>query len=164
MSTPRGSRSANFVIRPAGPSDVEALVELMLAFYAESNFPLDRAWSSGAFHDLLRQPELGMVWLATHDERPLGHVVLSVRYTMEYGGLSGIIDDLYVVPTARRRGIGAALLNALRTECRSRGCRSIQVEVGADNTSALALYSRIGLRAANDGRLVMRLALDQAPN
>lgn len=39
-------------------------------------------------------------------------------------------------------------------ECRDRGCRSLQVEVGQDNAAALALYREFGLEVLRDGRVV----------
>ena len=63
----QSSRESKFelTVRVATAADVEALIELMHEFYAESNFPLDRAWTAEAFHSLLAKPELGRVWIAT---------------------------------------------------------------------------------------------------
>lgn len=81
---------------------------------------------------------------------------------MDFGGLSGCIDDLYVKPDFRRMGVGHALLAALFAECRARGCKSVLVEVGASNASALAMYDKFNLRAAQDGRLLLRGALPES--
>lgn len=80
---------------------------------------------------------------------------MSVRYTMEFAGLSGYVDDLYVKPEFRRRGVGRALLAALFAECRARGCKSMHVEVGEFNAPALSLYGKFKLGAAQDGRLLL---------
>src|SRR5215831_5879866 len=97
-------------IARAGVGDVDALLALMHDFYAESGFALDRAVHEAAFIQLLSNPALGAVWIARHDGVPAGHVVLTVRFTMEHAGLSGYVDDLYVRPEFRRRGIGRQLL------------------------------------------------------
>jgi ribosomal protein S18 acetylase RimI-like enzyme len=70
-----------------------------------------------------------------------GIAVLTLRYTMEHGALSGYIDDLFVRPEFRRQGIARALLSELLDECQRRSCKSIYVEVGDRNVAAIELYS-----------------------
>jgi ribosomal protein S18 acetylase RimI-like enzyme len=145
---------SNLAVREATKADVAALVGLMQEFYAESAFALDREWAAATFHRLLASPEQGKIWIALADQVPVGHAVLSLRFTMEHGGLSGYIDDLFVKPAFRRRGCGRMLISQLRHHCQCIGCKSLQVEVGATNSVALALYEQFGLRVARDGRVL----------
>ena len=78
---------------------------------------------------------------------------------MEFGGPLGVVDDLYVAPAWRRRGIARTLLAALQGECAARRCRAWQVEVGAGNTAALALYGNLGLAPVSADRLTLSGAL-----
>jgi ribosomal protein S18 acetylase RimI-like enzyme len=146
-------------VRRATSSDIGTLVELMHAFYAESAFPLDRAWAAGAFAQLLADPSRGAVWILAVHGTPVGHVVLSVRFAMEFGGLSAYIDDLFVQPAYRRRGVARAGLEALIAESSHRGCRSLHVEVDPKNLAAIALYREFGLRPGTDERLELKAAL-----
>lgn len=141
-------------VRAATSSDVPALVELMSAFYQEASHTLDQSIATGAFERLLREPQLGGIWLAWAANEVAGYVVLSTRYTMEYGAPSGYVDDLYVAPRFRRAGCARALMQRLLGECRVRGCRSVQVEVGQDNAAALDLYREFGLDVVRDGRVL----------
>ena len=145
----------NLSVRSAEPADVADLVLLMHDFYAEANYPLDHSWAAASFLQLLSRPELGCVWLVHSGPLPIGHAVLTVRYTMEHGGLSGYVDDLYVKPEFRRMGAGDALLNELFAECRARDCKFVHVEVGDSNAPALALYAKFGLLPAKDGRVLL---------
>jgi ribosomal protein S18 acetylase RimI-like enzyme len=144
-------------------ADVPALVDLMHDFYAESSFPLDRAWAARAFTELIHEPSYGAAWVVERNVAPIGHVVLSVRFAMEFGGLSGHIDDLFVRRQHRRRGAARAALDALIAECRRRGCRSLHVEVGPDNQAARALYQDYGLAPGEDQRLSLRVMLEASP-
>src|SRR5688572_23886430 len=121
---------STIAVRRATQSDVGALVELMREFYAEANYPLDQEWAQAAFSPLLIPSELGCVWLAECGGVAAGHAVLTLRYTMEHGALSGHIDDLFVKPEFRRRRMACALLSELFDECKRRGCKSVYVEVG----------------------------------
>lgn len=146
-------------VRLATTPDIPDLVELMQEFYAESSFPLDRAWAARSFSDLIAEPSRGAVWLMEVDGAVAGHVVLSVRFAMEFGGLIGYIDDLFVRPVYRRRGAGRAGLEALVAECRRRRCQSMHVEVDPGNLAACSLYRRFGFAAGADERLQLSVRL-----
>lgn len=146
-------------VRLAVPSDIPVLVELMREFYGESGFPLETDWAARAFRELMAEPARGAIWLIDDDGAAVGHTVLSVRFTMEFGGLSGYVDDLFVRPAHRRKGVASAGLDALVAECHRRSCRSIHVEVGPDNAAGLALYRRYGFLPQVDRREHLRVVL-----
>ena len=100
-------------VRRATAADVDVLVDLMREFYAEAGFPLDEAWAASAFARLLDDSSLGAAWIMSVDGEAAGHAVLTVRFAMEFGGLSGYIDDLFVRTHHRRRGAAQAGLEAL---------------------------------------------------
>ena len=146
------------MIRLATNADVRALVGLMADFYSEAKFTLDTAAATRAFETLLAAPSSGAIWLAERDEEPLGHLVLTVVFSMEYGGLRGFIDDLYVRPSARGRGTGAALLEAARKGAVARGLRALCVETGLADHPARSLYARAGYVDSEHALLVQPLA------
>jgi GNAT superfamily N-acetyltransferase len=131
-------------VRPATTADAAVLAALMSQFYAESSFALPTTAAVPTFAALLASPELGAVWLAQSNEKVIGHVVLVVAFSMEYGGLRGFIDDLFVARTFRGRGIGGALLAAARAGAVARGLRALFVETGLEDHPARALYARAG--------------------
>ena len=144
-------------IRAAGVADAQTLVALMQSFYAESDFPLDAAPAARTFETLFADSRLGGVWLAEDGAEAVGHLVLTVCFSMEYGGLRGFIDDLYVHPSARGRGAAAGLLVAAQAEATRRGVRALLVETGHDNHVARRVYARAGY--VDSGRLLLSLPL-----
>lgn len=146
-------------VRRATAVDIGVLVELMREFYAEADFPLDETWAATAFANLLSDPALGAVWVMSADDVVIGHVVLTVRFAMEFGGLSGYIDDLFVRRSHRRLGAGRAGLEALVSECLGRGCKSLYVEVDPDNIAALTVYRQFGLEPGTDNRSHLKTIL-----
>jgi GNAT superfamily N-acetyltransferase len=153
-----GSGLMELDVRPAGMADVPALVGLMQAFYAEAGIPLAAGPAERAFAALLAAPHLGAVWLAVRSGEAVGHVVLTVAFSMEYGGPRGFIDDLYVRPSERGRGAGAALLAAARTGALERGLRALCVETGPADHPARGLYARAGFVDSGHALLVQPLA------
>jgi ribosomal protein S18 acetylase RimI-like enzyme len=59
---------------------------------------------------------------------------------------SGFVKDIAVAPPQRRRGIGAALLDAAATTFQQRGLTRLALKVHADNVGARRLYARLGFR------------------
>lgn len=114
----------------ATTKDIRLLVEMMREFYAESDYPLDEQWAADSFSALLANESYGGAWIACFDGEPAGYGVLTVRFSMEYGGLDAAIDDLFVRPSHRRCGVGRAVLDALFAECRRRKVLAVHVEVG----------------------------------
>jgi [ribosomal protein S18]-alanine N-acetyltransferase len=53
-----------------------------------------------------------------------------------------------VVPEARRKGFGAALVTAAGVTALVRGAKSIHLEVAEDNAAARALYTKLGYKEA----------------
>jgi len=62
-------------------------------------------------------------------------------------GASLILNDLYVIPEARRRGIGARLVDACTAYARKVRAVSLQLETHPDNAAALRLYAGKGFVA-----------------
>lgn len=66
------------------------------------------------------------------------------------------LDELYVVPAQRGRGIGRALMEAVLGLARERGAAGAEVVTGEDDTEARGLYESVGFRndveGTNDAR------------
>ena len=78
-----------------------------------------------------------------------GAVCLQDGRVMAYGGVlwapdEGQITNIATHPDARRRGMGAAVLEHLIAEACSRGCDQLSLEARVSNIGAIALYERYG--------------------
>ena len=144
-------------VREARADDVPRLVALMAEFYGEAGYPLPVEAAARTFERLLGEPRLGRVWLLEVGDVPAGYVVLTVCFSMEYGGLRGFVDDLFVRQTFRRRGLATAALAEVRRACVALGVRALHVEVGPTNDTARRVYLRAGLE--DSGRLLLTLPL-----
>ncbi len=71
-------------------------------------------------------------------------MVSGVEMTHPDKGTEMFLYELGVVPDARRRGVGTALVRALAELAREQGCYGMWVLADADNDAALATYRRGG--------------------
>ena len=87
------------------------------------------------------------ILLAESGHRALGYVLFSRATTTEHAARGMYVNDLYVVPEARRRGIGRALMTAVARACLADGGRYLfwnALELGTRR--GRAFYRRIGAR------------------
>ncbi len=145
-------------LRRAQPNDVPQLVALMVEFYREADYHLNPQLAAQAFEQLLAHDAMGRVWLADVDGDLAGYVVLTLGYSMEYGGRDAFVDDLFVRPAHRGAGVGKALLAELRRECEALGVRAVHLEVERQNTPAHALYAAQGFQDNDRQLLTLRLS------
>ena len=145
-------------LRPATLADRALLVALMSEFYAESDYSLDPRRAEEAFDVLLGDERLGRVWLIQSQSEIAGYVVLTLGYSMEYGGRDAFVDDLFIRPTFRGKGLGSAALAELRAVATKLGVRALHLEVGRDNANAHALYRRAGFKDSDRQLLTLPLA------
>jgi GNAT superfamily N-acetyltransferase len=92
----------------------------------------------------LRQPaEGGSTYLIAWDaDRPVGHA--HIAWDGTHMALPEI-QDVFVLPEQRRRGIATELTCAAEAEARNRGWRSISLSVSQDgNPQARRLYEKLG--------------------
>lgn len=75
-----------------------------------------------------------------------GYSVIAKGYTTEYGGLCIWIEDIYIKPEYRRRGLASALFHYLET--RYEEAVRFKMETEPDNTAALKAYKRNGYQVS----------------
>lgn len=71
-----------------------------------------------------------------------------VAYAVDEARKSASINNFYVVPEARRRGYGAAMVQAVYTQLDQLGVELVELNVRRDNPQALAFWEAQGFRIA----------------
>jgi len=140
-------------LRRARLADLAALVRL------EECFPSDQL-SRRNFRHLLKHGNAD-IWVSEAHDALAGNVVLFYRRHARVAR----IYSLVVHPEHQRRGVARALMQAAESAALTRGCHTMRLEVRADNTTAIALYQRLGYVVAasienfyEDGTNALRLS------
>jgi GNAT superfamily N-acetyltransferase len=141
-------------MRPASADDIPLLLDLMTDFYAEGGYVLGRSHAAAAFVAVLADERLGYIRIIQEEHQPVGHLVLTLKYTMEYGGMVACLDDLYVKPAWRNRGLSTAALLEVKDFCEKAGIRAVTVEVGHNNGPGQTVYRRVGFAEVPDRQLL----------
>lgn len=77
--------------------------------------------------------------------------LLTLRPNVWYDGPVGLLDELYVAPRRRGRGLGTALMRAAEEVVRGRGGQVLEINVDGDDTDARRFYERHGYRNSEPG-------------
>jgi len=138
-------------------ADVLPLLEAQLA---EHDTDMRGARLERALRGLVEIPERGMALVAREGEngKAIGLAVLAHTWSVELGGLTTWLDELYVIPERRNAGIGRALLVRAMEAAKAEGCAAIDLEVQHDHARVESLYLREGFRPRSRRRFWQPLA------
>ena len=141
------------VVRRARASDHPLLLELIREYYRFDGIRFDSKSIGSALRKLLRDDSLGCVWIIHQGSSPAGYLVLTFNYDLEFGGLEGIVTDLFLRETYRGRGLGKIALDCVEEYCRARGISAIELQVEHENKAAAGFYRKLGFQKLS--RIVM---------
>jgi GNAT superfamily N-acetyltransferase len=132
--------------RPCGPKDHPTLLKFVIEYYRFDKIPFDRSSLSKGLATLLRNISQGQAWLMESHKKPVGYAVLTYNFDLEYGGVEGMLTDLYVTKRYRNRGIGSLALYEVEDFCRERGVPNIELQVLHHNPEAETFYRKAGFQ------------------
>ena len=85
-------------------------------------------------------------------EPPAGVALLTLRPNVWHDGPVALLDELYVVPEGRNRGLGSALLRAAEAVVRDRGGELLEINVDGVDVDARRFYERHGYTHTEPGQ------------
>jgi GNAT superfamily N-acetyltransferase len=145
------------MISPAQGQDLADVIDLLVAQMAEHDIDIPRAGVEAAVRGMLGDPRRGTILVHRDEGRVTGLAFVSFTWSLEHGGLTSWLEELYVLPALRERGIGTQLLAAAMDAARAAGCAAVDLEVDVEHRRAARLYERHGFRALPRSRWVRKL-------
>jgi GNAT superfamily N-acetyltransferase len=130
--------------RPARYEDIPAILRFAHENYAFHEIPFDVAVCRSALEELVRGDDWGRALVAWTGDEPIGYAVFAFCFSLEFGGREAFLDEIYVTPGHRERGLGGRFLDLVEAEARSLGLRAIHLEVERGNRRAQQMYASRG--------------------
>lgn len=150
MSVPASA----LILRQATPADVPVLFQLILALAEyERLTPAVTGSSEALRHHLFGARPWAEAILADWEGQSVGFALFFPTYSTFLTQPGIYLEDLFVLPQYRRRGVGKALLTHLGQLAVQRGCGRLEWSVLDWNTPAIAFYQRMGATLLPDWRI-----------
>ena len=144
----------------AGPDDTAQLLPLIAAFFREEGIETPPEAQRRKLLAMMAAPDCHIL-LAKEGDQPVAFATATLTRGIEFG-LAAEIEDLYVVPDARGKGLARRLMQALIAWCESQGAQEIIVVITPEGMEAIdlpAFYRRFDFR--DSGR---KLLYRSSPN
>jgi len=132
------------LVRPAEREDRPQLLDLIEGYFAFYRTPFQRP-KVEALLDLLEQdPDLGVQLVAEADGRLQGFASLYACLDTLVADRILVMNDLFVDPSLRNHGVGAALFDASLAYATAHGYARLDWVTAQDNRDAQRFYDRHG--------------------
>ncbi|WP_146345244.1 GNAT family N-acetyltransferase [Phaeobacter marinintestinus] len=126
----------------ARPEDLDRVLALVTAFHAEEGLVSTDEDRRAALIPLLEGIPHGCIYLIGPARAPLGYVIVTFGWSVEFGGMDGFIDEIFIRRAVRGRGIAGNVLFELPKALAAAGLKALHLEVDRDNDPAKRLYER----------------------
>jgi ribosomal protein S18 acetylase RimI-like enzyme len=145
-----GGKARAFEIVRAGVDDIAAVVPLFDAYLQFYKLPSNEEAARRFLHARLVKGE-AVIFVAVEENGAGQGARTALGFTLLYPTWSSLsmkpwwnLNDLYVVPAARQRGVARALMERARRLAEEIGASGLGLETAKDNLPAQKLYEQLG--------------------
>ena len=137
------------MIRKFVPEDREDYIRFSTEFYNSSavDKPVPREHFEQGFDEMMRSDVYVQGYMLVCDGNNVGYCVTMKTYSVEAGGITIWIDELFVLEEYRSKGLGRELFKDIE-ENGDKKLRRIRLEVELENGRAISLYKKMGFEPA----------------
>src|SRR6202035_2547466 len=133
---------SEYTIKLVDGDKLDSVVALFEAQLLEHDIVTGRDDLKSAIQAVVAEPRYGFMLVASGiDGEPVGVAYASCLLSLEHGGISGWLEELYVLPRWRNLGIGSRLITAVVAHARNLGWRAIDLEVESSHHRGISLYA-----------------------
>ena len=144
-------------IAPATPADCAECARLLVAQLDEHGIGASAERLAHVLEAVVADPARGFLLVAREDARAVGVAYVATILSAEHGGPAAWLEELYVEPERRDRGVGTTLLAAVLDRARALGLLAVDLEIDAGHARVASLYRRHGFRQLDRSRWVREM-------
>ena len=141
-------------IAPAAASDCYECAQLLADQLGEHGIGASRERLARLLEDVAADMTRGFLLLARDSGRIVGIAYVATILSAEHCGPVAWLEELYVTPDCRHRGIGTALLTSVLEHAQKAGIVAVDLEIDAGHNRVISLYQRLGFRRLERSRWV----------
>lgn len=133
------------MVRKIEPGDREAYIAMAQAFYSSDavHHAIPRRHIEATFDEMMRSDVYLEGYMLLDADRPAGYALIAKTFSCEGGGLTVWVDEAFIRPEYRSRGLGQTLFAAVEAGHGASLAR-MRLEIAPDNLRAKRLYEKLG--------------------
>ncbi|MGR3504159.1 N-acetyltransferase family protein [Pseudaestuariivita sp.] len=139
---------------------LDALLPLVEAMHAEAGIESTVESRAAGIAPLLAPddgPVLGAAYLIGPARAPMGYLVVTFGWSVEFGGMDCFLDEIYLRKPVRGRGIATEAIADLSKTLTAAGVRAMHLEVDREDAGAQKLYARAKFQMRERYALMTRM-------
>lgn len=133
-------------LKISSENDLADLMPLVRGYHEFEQLALTELERENAVRRLITDRSLGAIWLVSGDGTHVGYIALCLGFSIEFAGFDAFIDEFYIVPEFRGKGIGTKAITLIKDEARKIGVRALHLEVARSNNKAHKFYTRVNFK------------------
>lgn len=141
----------------ANAEHLDRLMVLVAACHEDLAIVQDDERRRESLRPLLEGIPHGAAYLIGPPRAPIGYIIVSFGWSIEFGGLDGFIDEIFIRPNVRGRGIASEVLSSLPNALRDVGLKALHLEVAREDDAATRLSRRAGFARRDKYMLLSRV-------
>ena len=151
------AQSLNIQFRKYTDKDYSEVVTMIFELYQEDpdGESITEDKINRTIIELAEKPDKGGLFLFLSDGQIAGYSILINYWSNEHGGNVGVIDEIYVQPQFRHKGMASAFLNFILLELTA--IKMLQLEVTTTNKRALKYYKKQGFSISENCFMIKKL-------
>lgn len=133
------------MIRRITPQDRDLYISMTNSFYSSEAVchPIPESNIQAAFDEMLRSDVYMEGYIFEYDNKPVGYANIAKTFSCEGGGLTVWIEELFLLPEYRSKGIGREFFAYLENKF-GKALARMRLEITDSNKRAKKLYSDVG--------------------
>lgn len=143
-------------IRKITFEDCDFFIAASKAFYASAAVAHDvpASYHLTTFEELMNSEVYQSGYILAVDGVSAGYALVSKTFSREAGGTVWWLEELYILPEYRGKGLGRSYFDFIEKAAAENGVRRLRLEVEPDNTRAAKLYSALGYKPLNYSQML----------
>lgn len=131
------------MIREMTKADRELFLKMTKAFYTSDAVLHDipDTYRESTWAELMRSRDYAEGYIFEHRGEPVGYALLAKTFSQEAGGMVVWVEELYVLPEYRSKGLGREFFDFLKER---KNVSRVRLEVEPENERAVKLYEKMG--------------------
>jgi len=138
------------IYRELNAEDKTIFSEMVKALYEEDpeGKPMTTEKIMLTINHFQNYPDRGMILLVELDNETIGYAIILKLWSNEYGGIVLMIDELYITPKYRSKGIGKEFIQFINEKTVNQH-KAITLDVNPGNVRALRFYQMLGFEVSS---------------